>query len=150
MNRLKISLRWTLMIMLGLTVAMTSLTQPAQADDAEDLRERMKERYATLLRLMNQQKIGETHEGYVEVVKARYRSEKLSEDDDAKTIGEIVDEENADRLLLYREAAREHNITVAQAGKINAKRKFKKADPDHYLLLPGGRWVLKKDLDKDD
>lgn len=121
----------------------------ADADEKDDIKGRLKKRYPTLLRLTNEQKIGEEYTGVAGAVKAEYLSEKAEPNDASSvTIGELLKKENNDRLKLYEILARGRDISAAEVGLLSGKQAFKKAAPNHYLKPKGHGWVLKKNLEQ--
>jgi uncharacterized protein YdbL (DUF1318 family) len=118
----------------------------AGAQSREELQKRFKERFPTLVKLKNAEKVGENWEGYAEVVKASYADEKLNpKDDKSETIREFLALENKDRTLLYEALAKDKPVKPAEVGQTNAKRNFEKAAPDDYLKTKDGKWVKRKD-----
>ena len=117
--------------------------------DMSELKARFRQRQEALERLQDQQRIGETAEGLVEVVRKKYADESVHLAGGRKMlVGRFVDAENADRRQLYERIAErtgESGQTVAEQAAI---RHFNRAEARHYLKLRDGRWVLKKNLPK--
>jgi len=106
--------------------------------DKDDIKERMKHRYPLLTELKEKGKIGETHLGFVEIIDP--------EKDKDETMQKIVNDENADRTLLYRIIAEQTETKPDQVGKQNAFRIFKKAGDEDYFKAADGVWRQKKDM----
>lgn len=131
-----------------LVVALTTLIPEiaAQANDEEQLKKRFASRYETLVQLKDVGKIGETSTGYAEAVERRYLSEKISDARGSQTIGSFLSAENTDRKELYVLIANRTSATPEEVALRNARRVFGKAPPHHYLKMPSGKWLQKKDL----
>lgn len=132
---------------------LTSLTRGVAHSVAQDSKTRdelqrsMKARYATLEKVRDAGKAGETYLGFVAAVKAEYEKEKADPADaNSLTIGELIRAENADRRALYALLAKELKITADEVGKQNGIRNLKKADPDHWFQLKSGVWAQRKDI----
>jgi uncharacterized protein YdbL (DUF1318 family) len=146
--------RWLMVAML----LLVCLAGVARADDRADdqalreLKQRFMERFPTLVHLRREGKIGETWDGWTRPVRDEYRRLRLTSDgridddqsprnnDDRKTVGELLDEENADRTTLYRIIARKQSTTPQVVARRNAQRLFDQAEVGTYL---------KKDADSD-
>lgn len=113
---------------------------PARADERGDLKERFKQRYAALLQLKDEGKVGETAAGLVDVVKSQYSDGKVG----SQTVGQFIQDENMDRTRLYVLLADEATTTPAVVAQRNAERNFERASPEHYLKPRDGKWVQKK------
>ena len=109
----------------------------ARADRQDELRERFKDRYPDLRAAKIDGKIGETTDGIVEAVEARY----LEKDD---ALRKLVEEENADRRELYKLIAEREKTTPEKVATRNAARNFEKAKPGEYLKARDGSWKKKK------
>jgi len=103
-----------------------------------EIKERMKNRYPDLVRLKEQQILGETNQGMVEAVAKKGVQES--------GVAQIVNEENADRSALYALIAAETGTTAAAVAKINAQRVFQKAGPHEYFKDTDGIWRQKKNM----
>jgi len=127
------SIRFTavLLCLLG-WVALASPTAGAQS--LSDLQQRFKQRYPKLMAAKNAGTIGETHAGWVEVVKPPAQSDVQS----------LVDAENADRKKLYAIIAEKEGTTPQHVAERNAIRNFEKADSGHWLKTADGVWKKKK------
>jgi uncharacterized protein YdbL (DUF1318 family) len=118
----------------------------SQADDESTLKQRFQRRYPTLLRLKNVGKIGESSTGFSDTVDKKYLPEKVDDAPESPTIEAFLGAENSDRKKLYIQIARKSSSNPGEVAKRNAKRVFEKALPHHFLKLPSGKWVQKKDL----
>lgn len=130
---------WMLVPMLAALFA----AGPATADERSELKERFKERYATLTALKRDGKIGETYRGLADLVRERYADDPARE---GQTIAQFLREENRDRERLYELIAKETGTTPEQVAKRDALRRFESARPNDYLMPEEGKWVRKKDL----
>jgi len=121
----------------NIIVSLLVLVVPAvsHASTKEELQKRFKERDPKLVELKQAGTIGETYQGYVELVDER------SKDKDAKA---IVDEENADRKELYKVIADKEGTSADVVAERNAKRVFEKAKPGEYLKGADGKWKRKE------
>ena len=126
------------MLFLSLAVAFTGLFVPAsaRADELADLQSRFKARYPKLQELRNSGAVGETWDGWVQVVKGTGEKE----------VAEIVVAENVDRKALYVLLAARQKTTPELVGERNGLRIFKSAAPDHYLKTKDGKWDQKKNI----
>ncbi len=117
--------------------------------DRASLKQRFVQRYKQLVALKDAGRVGETYRGTVDAVAPTYLDDRVVPGkDDAPTIREFLAAENADRRTLYELIAAETGTTADQVAKRNAARNFERAAPEHYLQLPSGKWVKKKNLRK--
>lgn len=130
-----------LMAVLGLGV-----TTLARADERDELKARFKERFATLVALKRDGKVGETFKGLGEVVKKSYAEDRVEGPDGATTVGDFLNEENRDRKRLYQLLAEETGATPEAVARRDAERRFKAAKPDEFLQPRPNEWVKKRDL----
>ena len=107
----------------------------AEAGRKEDLRANFAGRYPAIGELKTAGKLGETFQGYVEVVQKDYLN-----DPKIKT---LMTDENADRGELYRLLAQETGATPEDVAARNAARNFKKVQPGEYLKHADGAWRKK-------
>jgi len=105
------------------------------ADRLAALQASFKARYADLLALKRDGKVGETAEGTVAAVRAAYLK-------DAK-VKAVVDTENKDRAELYAILARKEKTTAEVVAKRNAVRNAQKASVGEYLRDSKGNWKKK-------
>lgn len=110
------------------------------AQTRQELKERFKQRDPEITRLKSEGKVGETWEGFVEVVS----KDKPLSDKEKK----LVEEENADRRLLYEDIARKSEVreTAAEVGINNGMRNFSLAKPGEYLKVRTGPWVTRGEV----
>ncbi len=134
-----------------LVVGPAATTHAGDADarkqELAELRKRFKQRYPDLLRLKNQQKVGETWKGMVDPLKADYRDDPVdpkADKDERVTIGELLAVENRDRVRLYKLLAEEMEIDAAVVARRNALRNFQQAQPRHYLKDTDDEWLTKE------
>jgi hypothetical protein len=131
-------------LLAALAVPVVAQDPPAAQDPRDQLKERMKNRYALLEQLRDAGKVGETRPGEVKLVKASYATDKADPKDAAKgTVGEVVNAENTDRRALYELLAKELKLTVAEVGQQNGLRNLEKAKPEHWVEVKG-EWVQRK------
>jgi uncharacterized protein YdbL (DUF1318 family) len=118
-----------------LALAFVPNVARAAASREDELKARFKERYPKLVELKVAGIIGETFQGYVELV------DEKSKDKEAKA---FVDEENKDRKELYKLIAEKEGTTADVVAQRNAKRVFEKAKPGEYLKGEDGKWKKKE------
>ena len=104
----------------------------------------MKGRYPALRQAIADGKVGETHKGLVDAVKADYRGEKVTDRGKTVTIGQLVDGEVADRTEYFAIAAKEQNTTPEVVAKNFATRKKSRLKSGEYWKQEDGTWVRKK------
>lgn len=127
-------------LMMIVLAAGLAIAQPAHAQSRQELKERFKQRDPELTRLKSDGKIGETWEGFVDVVS----KDKPLNDRERK----LMDEENSDRRKLYEDIASKSDIreTPAEVGINNAMRNFASAKADEYLKVRTGPWVTRGEV----
>jgi len=108
---------------------------PAQ-DDMAALQQRFQARYPNLLALKDAGKVGENWQGYLEPVKEEYLKEE--------GVKKILDEENADRAVLYKSIAAQNGITPEVVGERNFLRAFSQAKPGHWFKYKDAGWKRKE------
>ncbi len=118
----------------------------AQPDKAE-LQARFKARDADLREQKRQGRIGETIDGFVDVVS--------EPDRDYPRIADLVTGENEDRRVLYQILADEINrelpadkarASPATVAKRNALRNIERAGPQEWLRVAKGHWIRVKEF----
>lgn len=97
-----------------------------------ELQKRFEQRYPAILKLKATGVVGETHVGYLEIVK-----------DGTAEAQALVTAENADRKQLYERIARDEATTPELVAARNAARNFRKARPGEFLKGPDGQWKQK-------
>ena len=107
-------------------------------DTKDDIKLRMKDRFAQISELKQSGKIGETPSGFAEAV-----SKESAQDEKIST---LLTAENNDRKLLYAIIATESQTSVQEVGMGNAKRYFQKASASDYFKIQAGEWKQKKDM----
>jgi uncharacterized protein YdbL (DUF1318 family) len=122
-------------IVMLLALALVPSLAGAAASREDELKERFKERYPKLVELKKAGTIGETFQGYVELV------DEKSKDKDAKA---LVEDENKDRKELYKLIAEKEGTTADVVAQRNARRVFEKAKPGEYLKGEDGKWKQKE------
>ena len=130
------------LLIMAMLACVCGFSTMAQGQSRQELKERFKQRDAEISRLKSDGKIGETWEGYVEVV----NKEKALNDREKTLVGE----ENSDRRKLYDDIASKSDIreSPAQVGINNAMRNFASANPDEHLKVRAGPWVTRGDVAK--
>jgi uncharacterized protein YdbL (DUF1318 family) len=139
----------TLILLIGATGIWLPLLNGQTPDqELQELKQRAKDRYPTLVKLKDAGKVGEVWDGRVEVVKPTSADEKIDPNgpETIGTFGTFVSKENKDRLRLYEILAQGKPVTPADVGAENGRRNFQKAEPAHLLKPKGGQWVRKKDM----
>jgi len=136
-------LRW-MMTITWLLAGLIALPAAAQNDDElAELKERFKQRYPTLVKLKEAQKVGEVHDGYAAAVKSQYLDDTAGGE---TTVREFLAAENGDRRRLYEIMAERNDTTPEDVAKTNAARLFEQGKPDWYFKPEGNGWKLKKDI----
>jgi hypothetical protein len=126
-------------IVLYFVLTMCSLITISSAQDTkDDIKLRMKDRFAQISELKQSGKIGETPSGFAEAV-----SKESAQDEKIST---LLTAENNDRKLLYALIATESQTSVQEVGMGNAKRYFQKASASDYFKTQAGEWKQKKDM----
>ena len=117
------------------------------ADDATTIKKNMAERKPKIEALKKAGSIGENKSGYLEAMK----DAKL-EDADKK----LVEDENADRKVVYASIAKKEGATVDKVGERRAKQIRSNAKEGEYIQGEDGKWIKapkpadeKKDEKKD-
>jgi hypothetical protein len=126
-------------IVMSLLTSLAFIPAVARAATEDQLKERFKQRYPKLVETKQPGTIGETYQGYVELV------DEKSKDKDANA---LVDAENADRKELYKIIADKEGTTADVVAERNAKRVFEKAKPGEYLKGSDGKWKKKEAASK--
>ena len=135
---------------LMLAVALVAQGGQTPEKELEELKLRIKERYATLVKLKDAGKLGETWDGQVDAVKPAFKDEKADPTaKDSDTIKVFLEKENKDRLRLYELLAKGMKLTAAEVGIENGKRNFKNATAEWFVKPQGKDWVKKKDFKPD-
>jgi uncharacterized protein YdbL (DUF1318 family) len=126
-------------IVLYCVVTLFSMVTIIVAQDTKDeIKLRMKNRFAQISELKHSGKIGETPRGFAEAVNKEFaQDEKISK---------LITAENNDRNLLYALIAKESQTSVEEVGMGNAKRYFQKASDSDYFKTQAGEWKQKKDM----
>ncbi len=132
----------TMLCMSFALVLPWSATAQKPPDEMAELKQRMKDRYPQLEKLINGGKVGECWDGTVDAVKPEYLKEAV----DKTTVKDLLAAENKDRDRLYALLATGNGVTAAKVGEQNGDRKFEKAAPGDWLKTRDGKWVKKKDL----
>lgn len=126
-------------IVLYCVVTLFSVVTISSAQDTkDDIKIRMKDRFAKISELKQSGKIGETPSGFAEAV-----NKESAQDEE---ISRLITAENNDRKLLYGIIAKESGTSVEEVGMGNAKRYFQKASDSDYFKTQAGEWKQKKDM----
>lgn len=131
----------SILMLLMLAGVMPRAAQAA-GDERTELKERFRQRFATLAALKREGKVGETHEGLAQAVKADFEAYEAG----GQTVREFLADENRDRQRLYQLIAQETGARVAVVARRDAERRFRQAGANEYLLPESGEWVRKRDL----
>lgn len=132
----------TTMLMLTL-LGLIAMPVAAADDDLATLKERFKQRYPTLIKLKEAQKVGEVHDGFAGAVRAGYLDDKATE---KMTVKQFLDAENSDRKKLYAIMAERTDTTAEEVATANAARLFEQGKGDWYFKPEGSGWKMKKDI----
>jgi uncharacterized protein YdbL (DUF1318 family) len=123
-------------VLLGVLVLVgTAAPRAARADREDELQERFKDRLPDIRDAKADGDVGETTEGVLEAVDGK----DLDGD-----VRKLVDEENADRLELYKLIAAKEKTSPEKVAERNAARNFRNAKSGEYLKTPEGKWKRKK------
>lgn len=137
----------TILVFVLAMATLLSVAAVARADEREELKQRFKERYPTLVRLKKAEKVGETFKGLAAAVKEEYEDQKVDpQQPESQTIKAFLAEENRDRLRLYELLAEELKTTPAKIAERDAKRRFEQAKPHEWLQPEKDKWVRKRDM----
>lgn len=118
-----------------------------KAPTLEQVRARMKARYATLKKLIRARLVGETWDGYVDVVKSEYAKRVVDPRAKAKqTIGAVVAAESADRRFVYAYLAKQLKTSAAKIGVQNGVRHLMRLQAEEYFRLKSGQWAPRKKI----
>jgi uncharacterized protein YdbL (DUF1318 family) len=128
-NRRKI-----LCLLLTACTALVLTAGPARGASMEELKERFKSRYQAILAAKNEGVVGETMEGFLDLVKPN---------DAAAPAKQLIADENGDRRELYRLIAEKEKTTPETVAHNNAIRNYKNAASGHYLRDADGKWKQK-------
>ncbi|MBC7772841.1 MAG: DUF1318 domain-containing protein [Pyrinomonadaceae bacterium] len=139
-----------LILILSAMMMLCTLPAPALAQATKDeLKAQFKTREADLRELKQKGQVGETIDGYVEVVDAKASAE-------AK-VATLVSDENKDRRLLYQLLADEINkespnakvkATVETIAVRNAARIIERAGKEEFLRVAKDHWIRVKDYSR--
>jgi uncharacterized protein YdbL (DUF1318 family) len=124
---------------MSLMTSLAFIPAVGRAATEDQLKERFKQRYPKLVEAKQAGTIGETYQGYVEIV------DEQSKDKDAKA---LVDAENDDRKELYKIIADKEGTSADVVAERNAKRVFEKAKVGEYLKGADGKWKKKEAASK--
>jgi uncharacterized protein YdbL (DUF1318 family) len=100
--------------------------------DMERAAKRRRARYSQLVSMERQGVIGENNMGLVVVRKPGDAS-----------AGRLVDEENADRMVIYRGIAAKNNTSVESVQKVYAERLRNDAPAGTPIQTESGRWITR-------
>ena len=125
-------------------IAVAAWPSTAMARSKDEVLASMKGRYAALRQAVSAGKVGETHKGLVDAVKASYRGENITAGGKTATVGQLVDGERADRTEYFAIAAKDQGTTPAVVAKSFAARKKSRLKSGEYWKKEDGAWVRKK------
>jgi len=134
--------------LLAALLVLCLISAPLHAQTPKDeLKVRFKGREADLGSLRQQGRVGETIDGFVDVVDVKAPLDEH--------VSKLVGEENTDRRLLYQVLADEINkehpenklkATIETVAVRNARRNFERAGPTEFLRVAKDHWVRAKDF----
>lgn len=104
----------------------------------------IKARYPALLKLLADKKVGETAKGLIEAVKDEYLAEKVEAKGKTITIGQFLQDENADRAEYFAIAARETKTTPEVVARNFGQVRESKLNKGEYWKGEEGKWEQKK------
>ena len=116
-------------MMLSVTI-LTVLTFVCAAN-AQDIKDRMRDRLPEVQALKAKGNIGENNQGYLEVRSGNGAAQQ------------IVAAENKDRQAVYQAIAKQAKTTVQVVGQRRAMQIAEKADAGEWLQDPSGKWYQK-------
>lgn len=139
--------------------AKTKSDDEQKTPDMQELKKNFKERLSALTKLKDQQKVGESYNGYVATIKEDFKDDTIpvqidkenrSDNEERPSIKEFLKRENHDRKLLYEKLAEKLDTSKEEVAKQNAIRNFKKAESSHYLRpKQSDKWIKKEKLEID-
>lgn len=133
-----------IVLLLAFLSAVPLCAAAPPGDAKAELKARFEQRHDAVNKLKKEGTVGETWQGYLEIVKEGAKLEG-----DAK---KLFDEENGDRTKLYGIIASnvgakgERKLSVDQVAERNGRRNFQKARPGDYLKSKEGRWIRREEV----
>lgn len=98
---------------------------------ADDIKDRMKSRLPTVVKMKQQGIVGENSKGYLEYVSGN----RVNQD--------VVDSENRDRKEVYSAIAKEQGVSIDKVEQLRAAQIVQKAVSGEYLKKEDGSWYQK-------
>ncbi len=98
---------------------------------ADDIKDRMKNRLPTIVKMKQQGIVGENSKGYLEYVSAN----RVNQD--------IIDSENRDRQQVYTNIAKEQGVPIEKVEQLRAAQIVQKAASGEFLKKEDGSWYQK-------
>lgn len=131
-------IRTAILLTLAL-IALCFVNTPAMAQDTRaSVESRIKDRFPKLEKARDEGKVGEVYDGSIQFV-----SDAASSDANLK---QLVDQENADRKILFAIIVKEEGGTVEKVAQVYARKLFDLAKSNHYLKGKNGKWVKKSEV----
>jgi uncharacterized protein len=120
-------------------ITLFFVSTPAMAQDTRaSVESRIKDRFPKLEKYRDDGKVGEVFDGTIQ-----YVNDANSSDGNLKT---LVDQENADRKILFAIIVKEEGGTVEKVAQVYARKLFDLAKSNHYLKGKNGKWVKKSEV----
>jgi len=98
---------------------------------ADEIKDRMKQRLPTIVKMKQQGIVGENARGYLEYVS------------DNKSNQDLVDSENRDRKEVYSIIATQQGVPIEKVEKLRAVQIVQKAVSGEFLKKEDGSWYNK-------
>ena len=111
----------------------------ASAASLDELKARFKARLPKLLEMKKAGKVGETYQGLLGAVDAKYLKDAA--------VKKMIDDENADRKALFQIMAQQLKTKPEIVGQREFKRRLEKAKPEEYFKTSkDAPWKQKKNI----
>lgn len=123
----------SLMAVLCVAVLLLGLGMTAEARTKEEVVSSMRDRHPALQEAKNRGLVGEAWNGLAALVKK----------DAGPGYEKLVDEENSDRLALFRIIAQETGTSIEEVARQNRIRMYRLADENHFIQNKNRDWVRK-------
>jgi uncharacterized protein YdbL (DUF1318 family) len=136
-------LRVFVLILFAFATALPAAAIPQARESQKAVEARLEQRYPQILAAKKQDKIGETWQGWIEIMDPAKHS-------DAQ-LKALVEQENADREELYKIIAAETTedgvkVSAVRVGERSGQRNFRRAKSTEYFKTREGVWIQPDDL----
>jgi uncharacterized protein YdbL (DUF1318 family) len=115
----------------AILLAIFSLVLFTGVSWGDNIKTRMAKRLPVIKDLKARGIVGENNQGYLEYRKGGGEQKA------------VVDEENADRKLVYQAIAKKQGSSAEHVGRRRAMQIREKEDPGHWLQDEKGQWIKK-------